>query len=183
MSPIRHSGSRRGAASAFVCRYVERTLAQLGEEALSLPLVSRHLLLCPSCRAQRRRVSRLDTALRDSLLAEMPPYFNGRWKDLQNRVGAPLAGVAEPPKKRRHRSLYALVMLFLLLGAGWWSDMHPAAHSVPTQVAPGITVTGALVGGQEARVQAEPTTDDDGTVYLWVIPEGTQRPGAGIGPH
>jgi hypothetical protein len=76
-----------------------------------------------------------------------------------------------------------LVSFVLLLAAGWWTDTRPEASARPIEVAPGITVTGASVNGEEAAVRAEPEPAEDGTVYLWITPGNDASSPQGIGPQ
>ncbi|MFO7767377.1 MAG: hypothetical protein R6W82_00210 [bacterium] len=190
VSPYRRPVYGR-ADSSFVCRYVERTLGQLGEEALGLPLVARHLSTCPACRAQRRRVARLDRALKDSLTAETPPFYPGRWEEIRDRLGIPAPedpdgpggpGIAAPlPRGRRGpRLAFALAALLVMLGGAWLLDHPPPSAPPAPEVAPGVRVTGAEVQGHEAVVTVEPEPGEDGTVYMWIEPA---EPDVIIGPE
>ena len=89
---------------SFGCRYSQRTLNQLGEDALSFQLVSRHLLECPACRAHRRRISKVDTALLKTLKQETPPFFEGRWETIRSNLNIPLES-EEKSEKRPFRQV------------------------------------------------------------------------------
>jgi anti-sigma factor RsiW len=164
----------------FLCRYVERTIAQLGEEALELPLVARHLTDCPACRAQRRRVSNVDRAFRTALLRETPCWYEGRWEDLCERIPDLQR---RPPRQRRERSLVlgTVAALLVLLGGAWLAD-H-AGERVATGEAlagtSGVTVTEVAVHGSADEVQVDTQVDEEGAVVLWVRPETTGRSEAG----
>lgn len=187
MSPYRRPASGR-ADSSFVCRYVTRTLGQLGEEALELPLVARHLSICPACRAQRRRIARLDRGMHASLLSETPPFFPGRWDEIRDRLDIPprpgdgsCSRSAIPPvsRKGRPRLAFALAALLFMLSGVWLLD-HPAPPtSPPHEVAPGVRITGAEIQGRDAVVTVEPEPGEDGTVYMWIESAGS---GDIIGP-
>jgi len=164
----------------FLCRYVERTIAQLGEEALDLPLVSRHLAACPVCRAQRRRISRVDDAFRQAMIGETPGWFDGRWEDLCDRVPDLQR---RPPREREERSLLvgAAVALLVLLGSAWHADHRAAPEPIPTVLAEisGVTVTGVAVNGKSAEVAVDSEVGEEGAVVLWVRPDGAVRSEAG----
>lgn len=160
----------------FPCRYVERTISQLGEEALTLPLVARHLSGCPFCRAQRRRVLRVDRALKETLLTETPSWYDGRWDDLCDRIPS-LRGEqldAARPSGRLRIRLIGAVLGFALLVFGAWRIDHPAPRTVtiePLAVAAGVTITGAAAGGVKASVEVDQEESGDGTVYVWIQPD------------
>jgi anti-sigma factor RsiW len=170
--------------ATFLCRYVQRTLGQLGDEALTLSLVSRHLADCPACRAHRRRVAMVDRALQRELLWETPPVFEGRWAEISTRLGI----AAEPERPERNRTAprtrlltTALLAMALLVGTAWSVD-HAPPDPVPAIAAvPGVTVTAASVEGEEVAVNVEQTDPVDGTVYLWLDSE--EDDGAGSVPE
>ncbi len=160
----------------FPCRYVERTISQLGEEALTLPLVARHLSGCPACRAQRRRVLRVDRALQDSLLSETPSWYGGRWEDLCDRIPSlrGKAPVTPRPSARARIRLIGAVLGFALLVFGAWRIDHPTPRTVESEalaVAAGVTITEAAAGGVKASVEVDQDESGDGTVYVWVQPD------------
>jgi len=172
-------------SGAILCRYVDRTIAQLGEEALTLPLVSRHLTECPACRAQRRRVARVDRALQLALLEETPACFDGRWEELRDRIPelrrrSPLRALRS---LREHLRVIGALAAVLAIAMGAWQVDHPSSAQAekPLAVAPGITVTGATVGGMKASVEVEvdEQENEDDTVYLWLKPDTETRASAG----
>jgi anti-sigma factor RsiW len=171
MRRIRLRARDRG--TAFLCRYVQRTLAQQGEEALTLPLVARHLTACPVCRTQRRRILRVDRAFHDSLKEETPPWFDGRWEGIRRRLPVPsrTAGVvpAHPPRAARTA---LVVLLAALITLAWFFD-HAPTRTVPgaIEVAPGVQVTAASLSGRKAEVVVEPESDEEGTIFIWLRPE------------
>jgi anti-sigma factor RsiW len=160
----------------FPCRYVERTISQLGEEALTLPLVARHLSGCPACRAQRRRVLRVDRALHDALLTETPSWYDGRWDDLCDRIPALREAGQETdrPSGRSRIRLIGAVLGFALFVFGAWQIDHPGsrpAQSEPMAAAAGVTITEAASGGVKASVVVDQEESGEGTVYVWVQPD------------
>ncbi len=164
--------SVREGGPAFLCRYVQRTLAQQGDEAVTLPLVVRHLTYCPACRAARRRILGVDRALQDRLRQEDPPWFDGRWETIRRRIRPDHEQTREegPVPSFRIRVL-AVLFLAALLGAAWLND-RPALPSSPIpEVVPGLTVHEVILSGRKGRVELEPGPGEDGTVYLWVRPE------------
>ncbi len=171
MRGIRLRARDRG--TAFLCRYVQRTLARQGEEALSLPLVARHLTGCPVCRTQRRRILRVDRAFRDTLKEETPPWFEGRWESIRRRLPIleKTTGVA-PVRPRRAARTTLVVLLIALFSLAWLLD-HAPTRMVPgaTEVAPGVQVTAASVSGRKAEIFVEPESDEEGTLYIWLRPE------------
>jgi len=170
--------------ATFLCRYTQRTLGQLGEEALTLSLVSRHLADCPACRAHRRRIAMVDRALQRELLRETPPVFEGRWEEISTRLG--IAAAPERPVRRRPTSrtrllTTALLATALLVGTAWSVD-HTPPEPVPAIAAvPGVTVTAATVEGEDVAVNVEETDPEDGTVYLWL--DTDEDDGAGQVPE
>lgn len=170
--------------TSFFCRYVQRTLGQLGEEALTLSLVSRHLADCPACRAHRRRIAMVDRALQKELLWETPPVFEGRWEEISTRLGiAPESGrqTGRRTAPRIRLLTTALAAMALLVGTAWSID-HTPPEPVPAIAAvPGVTVTSASVEGEAVAVNVEETSPEDGTVYLWLDTE--EDVGAGLGPE
>ena len=172
MRRIRLRSRDRG--TAFLCRYVQRTLAQQGEEALGLPLVARHLTGCPVCRTQRRRILQVDRTFHDAVIDETPPWFEGRWESIRRRLPVPsrMAGPApvRPPQAARTA---LVVLLAALLTLAWLFD-HAPTRTVPgaTEVAPGIQVTAASLSGRKAEVVVEPESDEEGTLFIWLRPEG-----------
>jgi len=171
MSPHSHRlQSRQGLT--FGCRYVQRTLGQLGEDALSLPLVSRHLSECPACRAHRRRISRVDKALHDALTKETPSFFEGRWEAVRNRLsiagGRNSVNDSNGNDRRGIRLLCAVIGLAMLVGVAWSVDHNTPAGETPLAVAPGISITEASVEGEDATVAVEAEDDEDGTLYMWL---------------
>ena len=176
----RRGNSHARAGGSFFCRYVERTISQLGEEALELGLVARHLTSCPACRAQRRRVAKVDCALREALIGETPGWFDGRWEDLCMR----LPELSRRPARRERESsllVCAVAVLGLLLGAAWHADHRtdPVTTESPVAVAAGVTVTEVALNGGTGEVEVEHQVNEDGTVVLWVLPEGATRTNAG----
>jgi predicted anti-sigma-YlaC factor YlaD len=175
MNPRRTVHGR--SSGAFLCRYVDRTIAQLGEEALTLPLVSRHLTQCPACRAQRRRVARVDRALQLALLEETPACFDGRWADLCDRI--PELRRRSPMRAlrtlREHLRVVGALAAVLAIAIGAWQIDHPSSTSAEEAlaVAPGVTVTEATIGGLKASVEVEVNREENenGTVYLRLKPE------------
>ena len=157
---------------SFGCRYTQRTLGQLGEDALQLPLVARHLLLCPACRAHRRRVSRVDDALQNAMLAEMPPFFPGRWDDISSRLDLPGRTRSQAPMRRREerrgRFIGALAAMLLLIGTAWLVDQKPPETGEVIATGPGLSVTELSVDGQKATVEIETDAEEDGALYLWL---------------
>lgn len=166
---------------AILCRYVERTISQLGDEALSLRLVARHLTECPACRAQRRRVARVDRALQEVLLAETPAYFDGRWKDLCDRIPELRGKPSRRSLRDRIRFAGALAALLAIAVGAWQVDHRaPAGPSeAPLAVAPGVTVTEAEISGVKASVAVDREEGGDGTVYLWLTPRPPDEGGVG----
>ncbi len=168
-------------SGAILCRYVDRTIAQLGEEALSLSLVSRHLTECPACRAQRRRVAKVDRALQSALLEETPACFDGRWEDLCARI--PELRRRSPMRAlrslREHLRVLGALAAVLAIAIGAWQIDHPLASSgeEPLAVAPGVTVTEASLSGRKASVEVEvgQEENEDGTVYFWLRPEAETK--------
>lgn len=158
----------------FGCRYVQRTLSQLGEDALSLPLVSRHLLECPACRAHRRRITRVDRALQEALLQETPTFFEGRWDTI--RTSLPIGENHNPERDSRvldrlsGRLITAVLGLAIIIGAAWSIDQRTPADETPIAVAPGVSVTAASVEGEKVSVALEAEDDEDGTLYIWLGP-------------
>ena len=156
--------------------YAAEVLLQLGEEALKLPLVARHLLLCPACRAHRRRVSMVDEALRSELRSETPPFFAGRWEEISTRLDLPAPAPVQPP--HRHRSglsglfVGALATLVFLVTSAWLVDHHPERmRGEVIAEAPGVAVTELSVEGERATVEIESTAtdaEDEGALYLWL---------------
>lgn len=161
---------------AFGCRYVQRTLGQLGEEALSLPLVSRHLSECPACRAHRRRISRVDTAFQEILHRETPPFFEGRWESIRNSLPIGEDDKADKNSGRfsrlNIRLIAAVIGLATLAGTAWSVDHRtPAAGDTPIAIGPGVSVTSASLEGEKVNVAVEAEDDEDGTLYMWLGPE------------
>jgi len=169
---LRHRAHARS-GHAFGCPYTQRTLGQLGEEALKLPLVARHLLLCPACRAHRRRVSRVDEALKNDLLTETPPFFSGRWEEINARIAPP----TRPRPQRFHRRREerrgfvtgALASLAFLVASAWLVDHHPERVVDVIATGPGVSVTELTVEGEKATVAIESADEDEGAaLYLWL---------------
>ncbi len=178
MAVVNARGYRRPGRSGatFLCGYVQRTLGQLGDDALALPLISRHLADCPACRAHRRRIALVDRALQRELLWETPPVFAGRWEEIRTRLGFD----PEPDRVPRQRSgiragllTVALSALLLLLGVAWRVDHAPPEPVSVIAVAPGVAITAASTEGEEATVNVESTDAEDGTVYLWLDDTGS----------
>lgn len=172
--------SRQGVT--FGCRYVQRTLGQLGDDALSLPLVSRHLSECPACRTHRRRISRVDKALRDVLTRETPSFFEGRWEAVRNRLsidgGRRSVNDSDGNDRGGIRLLCAAIVLAMLVGIAWSVDHSTPPGETPLAVAPGISITAASVEGENATVEVEAEDDEDGTLYVWLgtnVDDSTNR--------
>jgi hypothetical protein len=113
----------------------------------------------------------VDRALQRELLWETPPVFEGRWKDISDRLGIGL----EPDRLSRRRSevgtgllTVALTALALLVGAAWSADHTPPEPIPALAIVPGVTVTAATAEGEEVSVNIETADSDDGTVYLWL---------------
>jgi len=171
--PRRRIQSHQG--NTFGCRYVQRTLDQLGAEALSLPLVSRHLTICPACRAHRRRISRVDAALQKALHQETPQFFEGRWESIRSSLPVDEDRKTENSTSRlsrmNFRLIAAVIGLATLAGTAWSVDHRSPAGETAIAVAPGVSVTSASVEGETVRVAVEAEDDEDGTLYMWLGPE------------
>ncbi len=171
MKALRHRAHARS-GNAFGCPYTQRTLGQLGEDALQLPLVARHLLLCPACRAHRRRVSRVDAALKNELQTETPPFFSGRWEEISSRIAPPTR--SRPPASYRRREerrgfvIGALASLAFLIGTAWLVDQQPVETDDVIATGPGVSVTELSVEGEKATVEIEANGEDEGALYLWL---------------
>lgn len=156
----------------FGCRYVQRTLSQLGEDALHLPLVTRHLSDCPACRAHRRRITRVDRAFKDELQWETPPFFSGRWDSISSRLdingSQKRTGKTGTTDLRSSWLIGALVSLALLVGFAWSVDRDNPATDSAVVVAPGVSVTEASVAGEKATVSVVHEDEEDGTLFLWI---------------
>jgi predicted anti-sigma-YlaC factor YlaD len=159
----------------FGCRYVERTLGQLGEDALALPLISRHLSECPACRAHRRRVSRVDHALQEALQGETPRFFDGRWESIRGTLSIGNSTRLEKRSRRFEnlnlRLIAAIIGLAAMAGSAWSVDHRRSSGEEPIAVAPSVMVTSASVEGRNASVALEAEDTDDGTIYMWIGPE------------
>ncbi|MFC1500765.1 hypothetical protein ACFL6T_07115 [Candidatus Zixiibacteriota bacterium] len=181
MRALRYRSHARSTLS-FGCRYTQRTLGQLGKDALQLPLVARHLLLCPACRAHRRRVTRVDEALRNEMLAETPSFFDGRWEEISSRLDLPVKHrIPAAPRRheeRRGRFIGALAVMLVLIGTTWLIDQRPIAIEGAIAAGPGLSVTELSVEGEKATVEIETATEEDGAHYLWLEPggEGPEMP-------
>lgn len=174
MNRLRYRNRARSGMN-FGCRYVERTLGQLGEDALRLPLVSRHLLQCPACRAHRRRISKVDHALQDALYQETPPFFDGRWESISSRL--PIQGRPRfwSPFRRRENErrglIWALAAMVVFITAAWSVDLGTPSDDSTTLATRGVSITEIAIEGKKATVAVEPETDEDGTLVLWLEPE------------
>ena len=160
---------------SFGCRYSQRTLNQLGEDALSFQLVSRHLLECPACRAHRRRISKVDTALLKTLKQETPPFFEGRWETIRSNLNIPPESEEKrevrPFRQFNSRLIAAVIGLATLVGAAWSIDHRHPSEETALAVAPTLAVTAAFFEGEEVTVAVETEDDEDGTLYVWLGPE------------
>jgi anti-sigma factor RsiW len=174
MSRLRYRNRARSGMN-FGCRYVERTLGQLGEDALRLPLVTRHLLQCPACRAHRRRISRVDHALQEALFRETPPFFEGRWECISSRL--PIQGRPRfwSPFRRRENErsglVWALATLVVFITAAWSVDLGTPVDETTIPATQGVSITEIAIEGKKAAVTIEAETDEDGTLVLWLEPE------------
>ena len=172
MKALRHRAHARS-GNAFGCRYTQRTLGQLGDDALQLPLVARHLLLCPACRAHRRRVSKVDAALKNELLTETPPFFSGRWEEISSRIAPPTRSRPQASYRRRDERrgfvTGALASLAFLIASAWLVDHHPEKTADVIATGPGVSVTELTVEGEKATVEIESADEDEGAaLYLWL---------------
>jgi len=171
MKALRYRSHARSTLS-FGCRYTQRTLGQLGKDALQLPLVARHLLLCPACRAHRRRVTRVDEALRNEMLAETPSFFDGRWEEISSRLDLPVKNrIPTAPRRReeqRGRFIGALTVMLLLIGTAWLVDQRPTETEGVIVSRPGLSITELSVAGEKATVEIETDEEEDGALYLWL---------------
>ncbi len=174
MNRLRYRNRARSGMN-FGCRYVERTLGQLGEDALRLPLVSRHLLHCPACRAHRRRISKVDHALQEALFRETPPFFEGRWEGISSRL--PIQGRPRFWSSFRRREeqrgglVWALATLTMLITVAWSVDLGTPADDLTTLGMRGVSITEIAIDGKKTTVAVEPEADEDGTIVLWLEPE------------
>ncbi len=160
---------------SFGCRYVQRSLNQLGEDALSFPLVSRHLMECPACRAHRRRISKVDIALLKTLKHETPPFFEGRWEAIRSNLNIPPESEekseARPFLQFNSRLIAAVIGLATLMGAAWSVDHRHPADETALAFAPTVAVTAAFVEGEKVTVAVETEDDEAGALYVWLGPE------------
>jgi len=175
MKALRYRSHARSTLS-FGCRYTQRTLSQLGKDALQLPLVARHLLLCPACRAHRRRVTRVDEALRNEMLAEVPSFFDGRWEDISSRLDLPVKNrIPTTPRRReerRGRFIGSVAAMLLFIGTAWLVDQQPTATEGVIAGGPGLSITELSVDGEKATVEIETDAEEDSAHYLWLESDG-----------